>query len=677
MRLAVAQEFAPEESEFPLAIRAAQTPGTFGYLFAVVGKAQVNAWRPLGHEAVLDDQPTLLLESRESVSHFLQLQVPYCGQEEDVELVQLASQHFLLRKQHSGPAHPCQIVEDNALLVGPGRGLGEVDGHVRQRLERTEIGAVLLEHSEQRFVVRIEQTIRADHGDPIEAAAGRAEAHNEAGVPAVAHEAYLCRLVLGVVHPQEGGSAEVTPRRTAIVRVIDRVAVRERRVGQRGVGPAPAKPEVRDAGMRRDFRPDGPRIRQVLLVSGRQDETSILVSDLLLDDLDTLGVRIPLLLRLDALRGHLADPLAGLRVAPSLVPVQAFGLFPVAAEGGVPVEPNPAEAGQVRIFLSEERVPAPEPAEFFRQRVLGIPVLVMEHCGHGGHRALAHPGERHQTHFVRSREHALFHDRACRARRIHGKGRIQVPVRLVGQWLEAGLLCTGPLGIPRSDRRSGKHRDFAEGCLRIDLIVRLRLALVDVEVRRIAGNRFGTHDDLVPPRSESRSIETEVLCADLRTHRMTGGDGLLQVWPPQYQLDSRRRLCAFHCPHGPVEIDGIAPAEAAAVAVGIDRNRRVGLLGTDSQQAESKAGKGAGALGRDDPVARCELSRKLPAEIARGPRLEGDVGRLTVVPKGLQRTGQRAATDQAVSSDRTEPAPDCFARCEFQLCRLEKAGRTP
>ena len=149
------------------------------------------------------------------------------------------------------------------------------------------------------------------------------------------------------------------------------------------------------------------------------------------------------------------------------------------------------------------------------------------------------------------------------------------------------------------------------------------------------------------------------------------------MWPPQYQFDLRRRLCAFHGPHGPVEIDGIAPAEAAAVAVGIDRNRRVGPLGTDSQQAESKAGKGAGALRRDDPVARCEISRKLYTESARGSRLECDVDGIVVVAEGLQRTGQRPVTDQAVSSDRTEPAPDCFARCEFQLCRLEEIGRIP
>ena len=265
------------------------------------------------------------------------------------------------------------------------------------------------------MIVREEFAIRIN-GKTVDAPACRAECDDEACVPAMGHETDLGFLAVRIAHVKKHRRSKVAPRCPAVVRIIDRIAMGERGIGPGRVRLPIAEPEIRNARVKRGAGPNLFDVGHVLPVRVGKDAAARFVPGMPLNHFDCLFFRAFLLCLLHS-RGHLlTNPLVCRGVSSALMAVESVRFFPIAANRRIPVHPNPAERAHVRILLSEECVAAPQSTKLVRQRVLGIPLLVVQHARHHRHGALAQTGQRHQPDFIRPRRQTFLKgrpDRRC------------------------------------------------------------------------------------------------------------------------------------------------------------------------------------------------------------------------------------------------------------------------
>ena len=466
-------EMVPEVSELPFAIRIRQAPSVM-HVRLVVRKAE-RVPRQFGIAGgVLDDDAAAgfeLAERGEDLRRFVRRQP---GQEQHAVAGQLPGQHIFRGEQHAGPPHPRQVVQDDA---GPLMPVGVVHRDVRQRVERREPRTEPFEEPQQRLG-------GTRHRKPVEPPADRAERDRNLFTAGVVCEELAVQLLARLVaHRQEGRRPEVAPRRQAVVRVVDGVALRQRGVGRRRVRFPTALIEAGDRIVRRQTGPHLADIGQIFTPRVRQHGT-VEPRTLPAGDSPELVVGVAFsAVGFDLLVDLLLHPLIRRLVPPRLVAVQWWRLLPVAAPFGEPAERNPAQPCHVSPRLHEQREPAAQLGQIFGQRVLRVPVLVMQHrrIGRDGPHALA--GECHQRALFVRRPDEFLGRRTERRVGIAGERRVERSVSVGQEGRE-----------PRTARQAAVIRGDGRAAVRLRVVVDVGidfevadgLALTDAQTKRIA-----------------------------------------------------------------------------------------------------------------------------------------------------------------------------------------------
>ncbi len=645
-------EIFPEVCELPFAVWIRQPPAVVN-LVLVVAKAERATGQARVTQGVLDDHAAAFFELAEGGENLGRFTGPDAREEKHLVARQFARQHVLGRHQHARPPHSGEIVQDDARLIRPA---AEVNGDVGQRVMRREPRAVSLKNPQQILA-------GAGHRKAVQPPPRRAEGRGEllaAGV--VREELALQLLPQRVVHREECGRPEVAPRRQAVIGVINRVAVRECRVGRRDIRLRIAQPEGGDGVVGGEVGKHLPHVGQILAKRVRQDRTAgaqggprFLAFALLLGEAPVREFRQ---VRGDAAR----DPFVGRGVALLLVAVQLRRLLPIPADGRVPTQRDPAEARNVRLGLGEQRQPPTQLGEILRQGVFRIPFLVMQHRGHGRHRPHAEPGERHELQILCAGPGEFFERRAARSRGIRSEKRIDRGVAVRQKRLQSRTARHAPV-VTRHGRAAVGFRVAIN--VREKLEVGNRLALADAQANRIARDIIGSdrrrvfagrQGGRVEQHGARREFARAVVCRasiSAGRNRDSADDGLEL---PAAQHDgpvARGRAGGSFC--RPQQRHLVTSPHHAAIVIGVERHRLSRRLCGNPHQTERPAGPGRIAR-RNGQFPQASSPRQLACEHALALRLEHELAAGFSRGFGFQSHGQSCWNGRCGLGERRDAA---------------------